>query len=570
MADYLWCLRRMAAVLAAALAAGCAGTGTRHAAPEVRETRYGAVRGVDDSARSGTYAWKGIPFARPPVGDLRWLPPVEPVAWLGERDATRFGNACLQMGRIYGPGANNRFDDSIAETLGTPVGSEDCLTLNIWRPADRRTHLPVVLFLHGGSAISGYTADPVYDGAALARAAHAVVVTANYRLDVLGFLQLPQLKAGDASYSGNHALLDHVQALRFIQRDIAAFGGDPGNVTLMGQSAGAINALALLTAPQAAGLFHKIIPVSGGLSLAANLPQGTIPTLKPASSYAAQAQKLLASLIVADGLAADPGAAQALAATWTPAQTASYLRGKDARMLLQTVFKNGLTGSGPIPDGLVVPANPMAEIAAGRYHKVPVLSGYTAEEGKLFAPFLALLGGKPGMKIGDAERFRMMQAFDPDAPASLVAADILDASYLPVAAPGTGYNARTALLGKLFIGASRDNLLDTLRSQQAQVWNYQFNWAQQPSPWNDVYGAAHAFDLPFLFGNFGPSVFARVTNSRANQPGREALSGAMMASLRAFVHTGDPNHAGLGQAWQPWPRKWVFDASPTVLRMGQE
>jgi len=345
MADYLWCLRRMAAVLAAALAAGCAGTGTRHAAPEVRETRYGAVRGVDDSARSGTYAWKGIPFARPPVGELRWLPPVEPVAWLGERDATRFGNACLQMGRIYGPGANNRFDDSIAETLGTPVGSEDCLTLNIWRPADGRTHLPVVLFLHGGSAISGYTADPVYDGAALARAAHAVVVTANYRLDVLGFLQLPPLKAGDASYSGNHALLDHVQALRFIQRDIAAFGGDPGNVTLMGQSAGAINALALLTAPQAAGLFHKIIPVSGGLSLAANLPQGTIPTLKPASSYAAQAQKLLASLIVADGLAADPGAAQALAATWTPAQTASYLRGKDARMLLQTVFKNGPASS---------------------------------------------------------------------------------------------------------------------------------------------------------------------------------------------------------------------------------
>jgi para-nitrobenzyl esterase len=279
---------------------------------------------------------------------------------------------------------------------------------------------------------------------------------------------------------------------------------------------------------------------------------------------------LLAHLIVADGLAADLAAAQALAGTWSPMQMADYLRGKEGRVVLQTVLKNGLTGSGPIPDGVLLPTNPMAEMAAGRYAKVPVLAGYTGEEGKLFAPFLALLGGKPGMKIGDAERFRMMQSFDPDAPATLTAADILDPSYLPVTAPSTGYNARTALLGKLFIAPSRDNLLQTLRSQQDNVWAYQFNWAQQPAPWNDVYGAAHAFDLPFLFGNFGPSVFSRATNSRANQPGRLALSAAMMGSVRAFVHTGDPSHAGLGKPWQAWPRQWVFDAGPGELRMGQE
>ena len=123
---------------------------------------------------------------------------------------------------------------------------------------------------------------------------------------------------------------------------------------------------------------------------------------------------------------------------------ASYLRGKDARVVLQTVLAKGLTGSGPIPDGVVVPADPITEISAG-HQKVPVLSGYTAEEGKLFAPFLVLLGGKPGMKIGDAERFAMMQRFDPDATTTLTAADILDASYLPVTAPGTGYNARTQM-----------------------------------------------------------------------------------------------------------------------------
>ena len=138
---------------------------------------------------------------------------------------------------------------------------------------------------------------------------------------------------------------------------------------------------------------------------------------------------------MADGLASALPEAQALLAGWTPAQVASYLRGKDARVILQTVLAKGLTGSGPIPDGVVVPADPIAEIGAGRYQKVPVLSGYTTEEGKLFAPFLVLLGSKPGMKISDADRFAMMQRFDPDAPTTLTAADILDAYCLKIHNP---------------------------------------------------------------------------------------------------------------------------------------
>lgn len=565
MVDSRRCLRWLGAVASVLAVVACGGGSG--AGPEVRQTAYGTVRGVDDSTATGTYAWKGIPFAQPPVGELRWQPPVAPAAWSGERDATRFGHACLQMGRLYGPGANNRFDNTIGETLGTPVGNEDCLTLNIWRPANAQDNLPVLLFLHGGSAISGYTADPVYDGAALARAANAVVVTANYRLDVLGFLQMPQLHSGKEAYTGNYALLDNVQVLNFIRRDIGKFGGDAGNVTLMGQSAGAINALALLTAPQAAGLFHKILPISGGISLPSNLPAGTISTLNPASKYVAQAGALLAALALADGLAPDVAASATLVAGWTPAQTAAYLRGKDARVVLKTVLQNGLTGSGPIPDGVVVPANPMEEIAAGRYHKVPVLAGYTADEAKLFAPFLALLGGKPGMKITDAERFALTQNFNPDVPATLTVADILDPSYLPVTAPATGYNARMKLLGSLFIAPSRDNLLGTLRTQQSTVWTYQFNWAQQPAPWADVYGAAHGFDLPFVFGNFGPSLLSKATNSAANQPGRLALSKAMMDSVRAFVHTGNPNNTTVRENWQPWPSKLLFDADQKAARI---
>ena len=221
----------------------------------------------------------------------------------------------------------------------------------------------------------------------------------------------------------------------------------------------------------------------------------------------------------------------------------------------------------PIPDGVVVPPNPIDEIAAGRYHKVPVLSGYTADEAKLFAPFLALLGGKPGMKITDAQRFAMTQSFNPDAPTSLTVADILDASYLPVTAPVTGYNARMKLLGSAFIDPSRDNLLGTLRTQQANVWSYQFNWAQQPAPWADVYGAAHGFDLPFVFGNFGPSLLAKAANSTANQPGRLALSKAIMDSMRAFVHTGDPNNATVNLNWQPWPSRLLFDADQKAVRL---
>lgn len=554
------------AVTLAALVAGCGGSS---AGPEVRDTVYGRVQGVDDTAGSGTYLWKGIPFAKPPVGALRWKAPVEPDAWSSTLATQKFGNACLQNGRIYGPGANNTFDNTIATTLNTPVGSEDCLSLNIWRPASTETNLPVILFLYGGSNISGYTADPVYDGANLAKTANAVVVTANYRVGVLGFFNLPQLKGGTSASddSGNFAILDNLQALKFINKNIAGFGGNPGNVTLMGQSAGAINVYAVMTSPLGAGLFHKAVPLSGGISLATNLPAGTLPTVNPASTYLAQGNGLLAQLLIADGKAADVPGALTYAATQTSAQIADYLRAKDAKTILTTVLAKGLTGSGPIPDGAVVPTDPIAAIAAGKYQKVPVLAGMTGEEGKLFAPFLTLLGGKPGMKITDADRFAMMQSFNPDAPTTLTSGDILDASYLPVTTPVTGYNAKTALLGSIFMTVNRDNVLNTLVGQQPNVYFYQFNWAQEPAPWNEVYGAAHAFDLPFLFGTFGPSVFSNAVNSTANRPGRLALSSAMMGSIAAFARTGNPNHTGLGVTWQPWPKKVLFDASLTQAQI---
>lgn len=216
-------------VLACGTLTACGG-GDDDADPAMRTTSAGVVVGTNDSAKSGTYAWKGIPFAKAPTGPRRWKAPVDPDAWSSPKTTQQFGNACVQYGRIYGPGANNTYDATIATTLNQAVGSEDCLYLNIWRPATGNTNLPVIMFIHGGSNVCGYTADPVYDGAALAKSANAVVVTANYRVGIFGWLNLPQLKDGTSTSndSGNFATLDNIKALQFINKNIASFGGDAG------------------------------------------------------------------------------------------------------------------------------------------------------------------------------------------------------------------------------------------------------------------------------------------------------------------------------------------------------
>lgn len=541
-----------------------------------RRTHFGKIVGVDDSSNTGTLAWKGVPFAKPPVGDLRWKAPVDPDPWKKPKATQQFANACAQYGRIYGPGVNNRYDATIGTTLNQAVGNEDCLYLNIWRPANDRDDLPVIVFVHGGSDVSGYTADPVYDGAALAKAAQAVVVTVNYRLGIFGFLDVPQLKSGTQPEedSGNFALLDIVKALEFIRSDIDEFGGDPRNVTLMGQSAGAINVYALLASPVVTNarhkLFHRAVPLSGGLSLATDLPPGSIPTLSPEPVYLAQGNALLTNQLIADGLASDAASAAAYVASQPPAQIAAYLRSKSPATLFGTLLTKlaplGLAGSGPIPDGAVLPVDPIAAIRAGNYLRVPVLAGNTRDEAKLFPTFLALspaLGGVSGRLVSDATLFSTQFNYHPDAPPTVSIEQWIPAQYLPVTTPVTGFNAKTDLLNQIFFIASRDNMLNTLKAQQHEVWYYRFDWDQEPAPWNDIYGAAHAFDLPFIFGTFGPSLFSNIANSTANKPGRLQLSEAMMKSLGAFARRGDPNAQVLGVTWQPWPSMLLFDATAT-------
>ena len=538
--------------------------------PLVRKTHLGDIRGAVDIA-SATYSWKGIPYAKAPVGALRWQPPQEPEAWTSVRTTTAVGNACAQYGRIYGPGSNNRFDETIGTTLNQAVGSEDCLYLNVWRPATNEENLPVIVFLHGGSNVSGYTADPVYDGANLARTANVIVVTPNFRLGVLGFFNLPQLRTGDASTdSGNFTMLDSIKALRFVRANSASFGGNPDNVTVVGQSAGAINVWALQTSPLMTAanpkLFHRVMPLSGGISLATNLPPGSLPTLNPASVYLAQGKALLQNLVIADGLATDAASADAYIASRTNAQIADYMRGKSTSQLFTTLLTRlaalGLGGSGPIPEGTVVASDPIAAINAGNYVKVPVLAGNTRDEGKLFPSFLPLVGGTGNARlVTDAQLFTNHFSYKPDAAAQTAVEQWIAPSYLPVNAPTTGFTARAESLSRIFFLNSRDNVLNALKAKQDNVWYYRFDWDKQPAPWNDIYGAVHVVDLPFLFGNFGPALFSNVWFSNANRPGRLELSNAMMQTMASFARNGDPNNAALGAAWAPWPRTLVFDAS---------
>jgi para-nitrobenzyl esterase len=546
----------------------------------VRSTAYGTVAGNDDTQRSGTYSWKGVPYAAAPVGALRWRAPQSPERWQGTRAAHAFGNACVQTGRLYSPGLNNRYDETIGATLGSTVGSEDCLYLNIWTPsAPARAPRPVIVFVHGGSNITGYTADPVYDGAHLARSADAVVVSVNYRLGIFGFLRLEQLATGDPlEDSGNFALLDIVKALEFVQGNIANFGGNPRNVTLMGQSAGAVNVYALQTSPFLAArstpLFHRVAALSGGLSTAATLPSGSIPGVLPMRVWSTRAEALLVHSLIAARAAPDEASARAYIASQAKPALAAFLRERTANELLTTVKERltplGMSASNPIPDGRMVATDPIAAVRAGQYVRVPVLAGNTRDETKLFPQLFALrpeLGGTSGRLLNDAAVFALAYRYQPERPAATRIEDWIPPQYLPTDAPRTGYDARSDALNRIWFSAIRDDMLSALASRQREVWFYRFDWDELPAPFDKIFGAAHTFDLPFVFGNFGPSLYANISFTEANRRGREALSNAMMASVGAFARAGDPSSPALGKAWTPWPGRLVFDAGSDAVRI---
>jgi para-nitrobenzyl esterase len=273
------------------------------------------------------------------------------------------------------------------------------------------------------------------------------------------------------------------------------------------------------------------------------------------------ANNLLSALVIADGKAVDPASAQVYLATQNASQIAAYLRARSSDDLLNVSLAIRAPGNPPfryvIQDGTVIPTDPTAAILAGNYRKVPLMEGNTAEEGKLFVP----------LKPNTYDRFTMQYNFDPDAAPTLLEGDLINTPLLPVDTPTTGWNAVAAsITAKMFISANDASLNTLAQVQPTQLWYYRFDWNQQPPPFNTVFGAAHAMDLPFVFGNFGLNTFS-FAYSQANKPGREALSNAMIASIAAFVKTGNPNNPALGTKWDNWPSTLVFDASASQARI---
>jgi len=247
-------------------------------------TRYGKLEGEE---QDGLHVFKGIPFAAPPIGALRWLAPQPLAPWNGMREARRFGPTAPQNPSLL----------AAMKTEGEQ--SEDCLYLNVWTPGADRARRPVMVWIHGGAFSIGGAAQSIYDGRTLARRGNVVVVTINYRLGPLGFLRLTDLTNGKIPATGNEGVLDQIAALRWVRENIAEFGGDPENVTIFGESAGGMSVGTLLAAEWARGLFHKAIPQSGASC-----------TGKPAEAANLTAERVLAKL----GLAAsDPSAIRAAA-----------------------------------------------------------------------------------------------------------------------------------------------------------------------------------------------------------------------------------------------------------------
>lgn len=506
--------------------------------PVLRWTTLGPVAGVDEHREHGTYSWLGIPYAEPPLGDLRWKPPVTHTRWSAPQVADEYGAGCSQPGRFFSPSPNGpHYDLDVREGLGRPVGEEDCLTVNIHRPATAKKNLPVVVFVHGGSNVVGYSADPMYDGRTLAGQAEAVVVTINHRIGLFGWLDLAQYDTGDPEAdSGNFGLLDQIEALRFVRDNARAFGGDPRNVTIMGESAGAVNVWGLMVSPLARGLYHKAIPMSGGLSTT---------TPEEARAYAED----LASAAAKD---AGPDGVE---------EGARLMEQMSDDELVRLALRHGLDATpAVIADGTVIPEDPYTALGDGSNRNVPVLAGNTLQEGKLFG---TAIGAHPQ---SDYERFTMQYEFDPDKPSPWGVEDFIDERYLPVDAPGGWNEESAALTEQVFLGIAEDSMTTLQESGNRNVYYYQFAWDGQPEPFNEVYGSVHALDLPFVFGNFERNVFSYAF-STGDEPGRLDLSGQMIGAVERFVRTGNPQTGRLPVRWRQWPNSVVFDADAHRARI---
>jgi len=428
--------------------------------------------------------FKGIPYAAPPVGTLRWKAPAPMVSWSGIRKATEFGPACFQPR----PKLSNIYE-------GKPVPmSEDCLTLNVWAPKDAR-NAPVFFWIYGGALWGGTNRDPLYDGERLAKQG-IVVVSINYRLGPLGWLALPALSAESPDgISGNYGLLDQIAALRWVKENIGAFGGDPANVTIAGESAGGLSVMYLMASPQARGLFAKAIAQSAYM-----ISMPTLKQNKHGMPSAEESGTKLAAALHAPDLAA--------------------LRSMDAGTLTQTAAADGFA-PWIVVDGHLVPHQLVGIFDKGEQAHVPLLAGFNSGE------------------------IRSLRVLAPPPPASA-------AQYEEAIRHGYGNLADeflhlypSANMEESILATTRDALYgwtaeELVRKQTAinqPAYLYFFDHGYPAADSAGLHGF-HASELPFVFGNFDgtPPLWPKVPETRQQRQ----LSDAMIDYWTSFARTGKP------------------------------
>ncbi len=547
--------------LAAVIALGCAeAAAPRPNADASSQRTLASGEVVGFASTNDAHAWLGIPYARPPVADLRWRAPRPPEPWSGRREVLAVGDICVQLA--------NELDAPDASS-GTVVGSEDCLYLNVHAPrfdpdgvprADAR--LPVMVWIHGGGQTIG--SGGFYDGGALAADQAVVVVTVNYRLGPFGWFSHGALRAGtpsEAERSGNFGTLDLIAALQWVRENASAFGGDPRNVTIFGESAGGTNVMTMLLSPRARGLFHRAILQSPGVgttdpAFAESLGDARVP------GHARSSGEVLLALLQADGKAADREAARAVLLDWEDVAIGDYLRGIEPAVLMSTYFDDpdeaGL-GMLDMPtvfrDGTVIPRrDPREQFASGDYNRVPVIFGTNRDENKLF------LGGDPELV------WWILGVY-------------------PYVLDQARYDRVASYLSRAWKANAVDELAPVLRGVQGDsVFAYRFDWDEEPSMMgvdlSKLIGAAHLLEVPFVFRQWklGPRTSLLFDDSSAS--GRAELSGAMMSYWAEFAYTGAPGRGRDGSLprWGAWddsrpdaPKFVVLDTSAGGgIRMSSE
>ena len=544
---------------------------TQAASPTAKSVDQATLRHVQNGAIVGhsdekTLAWSGIPFAKAPVGPLRWRAPLPPESWTGTRDASQYGSSCPQVNMEASLGLRGKRLDAAGYLNSVEYsGNEDCLYLNVRAPRPAPGHeagatqrLPVMVFIHGGGNISG--SGEWFDSSALVAGQDVVLVTINYRLGNFGFFTHPALRAQPgtaADRSGNYAVLDQIQALHWVHDNIAVFGGDPGNVTIFGVSGGGVDTLSLLSSPLAAGLFHRAIPMSG-FAITRSVEEASHYTDAPTAGFPHSSGELLLQLLIGDGKAKNRAAAKAKVTSMTAAETAIYLRGKSyadfdrAYAALGAVNEpSQWVGSFSVRDGAVIPAEGIAaSFAKPRGHNaVPVMIGTLKNEDNVYLPFDAAYADVVAGAHGKEYRFKDMN----------------------------GYRLVAEYMARLWKAVAADELAAVLtQNQSGTVFAYRLDWAEV-APWDgpdhEPHGATHGMDLPLIFGwppAKGPSIGWSMAVTEKGRQGYRFVSEAIMSYWTQFAYTGKPGKGRHGELpeWQAWnntpgtPKFMILDSAP--------